>query len=384
MKNKFISKRYWKDKSTAMSAAADAARQHDNIIDLSIGDPDMITDDIIIDNAFRDAKLGYTKYTESRGDRELRDEIAKFYKEEYNMDIADEEIFVSTSGCIAMFLILQAILDDGDEVILQGPYFTPYKQQIELAGGIPVELVTTEEMDFQIDINTLEKSINERTKAIIINSPCNPTGNVLSMDSLKDIANIAKKYDLLVIADDIYTSFSYASKFVPISSLPDMKERTITINSFSKNYIMTGWRIGNIIAPRDIISVIQIINENIVYSAPSISQRAAIYAIRNRDKIQPKVIEEYKKRVFYAADRINNIPKLSVLPPKGTFYLFMNIKETKLSSAEFCDRLVNEAQVMAIPGSAFGKSGEGFVRLACTVDEDKLKEAFDRIEKIKF
>ena len=384
LKHKFIAKRYWKDQSTAMGQSDVMAKSFDDVINLSLGDPDLITDDIIIEGAFKDAKAGHTKYTDFRGDPELREEICKFYKDEYGMDVKDEEVFVCASGCLAMYLVLEAILDDGDEVIMQAPYFTPYPQQVELARGIPVELPTYEEEDFQIDTGRLESLINERTKAIIINSPSNPTGNCLTVETMEKIAAIAKKYDLIVISDDIYTSFSYQNPFVPIASLAGMKERTIVINSFSKNFTMTGWRVGNIIAPDYIIQIVQQINENVVFTAPSISQRAAIYALRNRDVIQPPMIEEYRKRMFYAAERINEIPKLSVIyPPKGSFYLFMNVKDSGLTSVEACDLILKEAHVLMLPGNAFGNSGEGYVRIACTVNVDTLKEAFDRIEKIK-
>ncbi|MEL7648532.1 MAG: pyridoxal phosphate-dependent aminotransferase [Sedimentibacter sp.] len=383
MKNRFISKRYWKDKSTPMGQVDELAKNYDDVINLSLGDPDLVTHDIIIDNAFKDAKAGHTKYTDFRGDPELRKEIIRYYSEEYDLPIADEEIFITASGCLAMYLALEAILDDGDEVILQSPYFTPYPQQVELARGVPVPLITCEEEDFQINVKRLEKIITERTKAIVINSPSNPTGNVLSRKTLENIRDIAVKHDLIVISDDIYTSFCFDEPFVPIASIEGMKERTIIINSFSKNFTMTGWRIGNIIAPDYIIKVIQQINENVVFTSPSISQRGAIYALKNRDIIQPDMIREYRDRVFYAAERINNIPNMSVLKPKGTFYLFVNIKKTGLSSAQISDMILREAHVLTIPGIAFGDCGEGYVRIACTLSIDKLKEAFDRIQNMK-
>ncbi|HOW22406.1 MAG TPA: pyridoxal phosphate-dependent aminotransferase [Sedimentibacter sp.] len=384
MKHKFIAKRYWKDKSTAMGQSDIAAKSFDDVINLSLGDPDLITHDLIIDKSYADARAGHTKYTDFRGDPELRQEIVKYYKDEYGMDIKDEEVFVCASGCLGMYLALEAVLDAGDEVILQAPYFTPYPQQVELAGGIPLELPTYEEEDFQVNVKRLESLITERTKALIINSPNNPTGSCLTPEVMKEIAQIAEKYDLLVISDDIYTSFSFQNPFVPFASLQGMKERTIIINSFSKNFTMTGWRVGNIIAPDYIIRVIQQINENVVFTAPSISQRAAIYALRHRHEIQPPMIEEYRNRVFYAAERINRIPKLSVIyPPKGSFYLFMNIKKTGLSSLEAADLILREAHVLVLPGDAFGKCGEGYVRIACTVNVETLKEAFDRIEKIE-
>ncbi len=383
MKHKFIAKRYWKDQSTAMGQSDVLAKSFDDVINLSLGDPDLTTHELIIEKAFEDAKAGHTKYTDFRGDPELRAEICKFYKEEYGMDVADEEVFVSASACLGMYLALEAIVDDGDEVILQAPYFTPYPQQVELARGIPVELPTYEEEDFQINIERLESLITERTKALVINSPSNPTGNCLTVETMEKIAAIAEKYDLIVISDDIYTSFSYQNPFVPFASLPGMKERTIILNSFSKNFTMTGWRVGNIIAPDYIIRTIQQINENVVFTAPSISQRAAIYALRNRDTVQPEMVAEYKKRMFFAAEKINEVPKMSVIyPPKGSFYLFINIKKSGLTSEEAADVILRKAHVLMLPGNAFGNCGEGYLRIACTVGVDKLGEAIDRIKKI--
>lgn len=383
MKHKFIAKRYWKDQSTAMGQSDVLAKSFDDVINLSLGDPDLTTHELIIEKAFEDAKAGHTKYTDFRGDPELRAEICKFYKEEYGMDVADEEVFVSASACLGMYLALEAIVDDGDEVILQAPYFTPYPQQVELARGIPVELPTYEEEDFQINIERLESLITERTKALVINSPSNPTGNCLTVETMEKIAAIAEKYDLIVISDDIYTSFSYQNPFVPFASLPGMKERTIILNSFSKNFTMTGWRVGNIIAPDYIIRTIQQINENVVFTAPSISQRAAIYALRNRDTVQPEMVAEYKKRMFFAAEKINEVPKMSVIyPPKGSFYLFINIKKSGLTSEEAADVILRKAHVLMLPGNDFGNCGEGYLRIACTVGVDKLGEAIDRIKKI--
>lgn len=384
MKHEFISKRYWKDKSTAMGQSDIMAKSFDDVINLSLGDPDLTTHTDVIKAAFEDAIRGHTKYTDFRGDPELREAICDFYKEEYGMNVRDEEVFICASACLGMYLTLEAIIDDGDEVILQAPFFTPYTQQVELARGVPVELSTYEEEDFQINIERLERLITERTKAIIINSPSNPTGNCLTVETMKEIATIAEKYNLIVIADDIYTAFSYQNPFVPFASLPNMRERTIIINSFSKNFTMTGWRVGNIIAPDYIIKVIQQINENVVFTAPSISQRAGIYAIRHRKEIQPEMVKEYKEREFYAAERINSIPNMSVIyPPKGTFYLFINIKKTGLLSEEVAERILRDAHVLMLPGNAFGKCGEGYLRMACTVNKDKLREAFDRISKME-
>lgn len=385
MKHPFIAKRYWKEQQTAMGQSDVMAKSFNDVINLSLGDPDLITPELIIDKAYEDTKKGHTKYTDFRGDPELREAICKYYKEDFNMDVKDEEVFVCASGCLGMYLTLEAIIDDGDEVILQAPFFTPYPQQVELARGIPVELPTFEEEDFQVNVERLESLINERTKAIVINSPSNPTGNCLSIETMKKIAEIAKKYDLIVISDEIYTAYSFQREFVPFASLPGMAERTVTINSFSKNFVMTGWRIGNVIAPDYIIKTIQQINENVVFTAPSMSQRAAIYALKYRKEVQPPIINEFRKRMEYAAERINKIPNMHVLTPvKGSFYLFINIKDTELSSVEVCDLILKEAHVLMLPGNAFGDCGEGFLRIACTIKVEELAEAFDRIEKMEF
>ena len=240
MKNRFLSKRYCQNENeeTVMGKVTALAQEADDVINLSIGDPDINTPLPIIEAAFEDAKAGYTKYTDCRGYKELRDEIAKYYREEFGLQVEDDEIMVTTSGCIAMSLALEAVLDDGDEVIVPTPYFTIYKTQIELARGVLVEMDTFEEEHYQIDAARLEDCITPKTKAIIINSPNNPTGSCLTLETMKKIAEIAEKHDLVVISDEIYTIYSFADAFIPFSSLPGMKERTITINSFSKNFIM--------------------------------------------------------------------------------------------------------------------------------------------------
>lgn len=382
MKHRFLSKRYWNSIDTAMGESGSLTNEYDDIINLSLGDPDLITDERIIEAAMKDAKMGHTHYTDFFGDPELRREIVNYYEEDYSIRFAMDEIMVTTSGCHAMWLVLEAILDDGDEVIIHEPYFTPYPQQIELTRGKPVILETYEEEGFEVNVERLEKLITNRTKALIINTPNNPTGVCFSRDKMKEIAYIARKHDLIVIADDIYTSFSYAEPFVPMVSLEGMKERTITIGSFSKNFVMTGWRVGYVAAPEFIIKTIKNINENNVFTAPSVSQRAAIYALQMRNEITPVIVKEYKERMMYAYERICRIPNMSCLSPKGSIYMFVNIKKTGLSSKEVCERLLKEAHILALPGSTFGKCGEGYLRFALTVSIDKLRDAFDRIEKM--
>lgn len=383
MKHRFIAKRYWNSATTAMGASTDLAAKYDDVINLSIGDPDYITDKRVIKAAFEDAEKGHTRYTEVLGYSELREEIKNYYRDMYNYSIDINEIMAVVGACHGMYLVLEAILDEGDEVIVPEPYFTPYSQQIQQAGGKLVTLETTEEDGFQINTEKLKELITNRTKAIIINTPNNPTGVCFTKETLEAVGKIAIERDLIVIADDIYGSFTFGEPFIPIATLEGMKERTITIGSFSKDYAMTGWRIGFVMAPDFIINCIREINEGICFTAPSISQRAALHALRMRSVIQPPMVEEYRKRVFYAYERIKETSNMSVIEPQGSFYMFINIKKTGLTSAEASRRIFEEAHVLTIPGSGFGNSGEGYIRIACTVGVEKLKVAFDRIQQME-
>lgn len=382
MKSPYISKRYWKQISTPMGNSSNLLHMYPDIINFSLGDPDITTDNKIIEKAFEDALNGHTHYTNFYGVSELREAICDYYEEEFNYKIVKDETMITTSGCHAMWLVLEAILDDGDEVIIPSPYFTPYPQQVKLARGVPVFLETKEEEDFQINIDSLEIIITNRTKAIIVNTPNNPTGACLTKKTMEEIGQLAEKYDLLVIADDIYTKFSYSEPFIPFTTLKGLRKRIITIGSFSKDYAMTGWRIGYVLAEPIIINTIKDINENNVFTAPSISQQAALHALKIRDEIQPQMIEKYKIRTFAAYERLKQLKNVSILYPKGTFYLFPNIKQTGLSSQEVADKILEEAHVLVLPGNTFGDSGEGYIRIAVTVGIEKINEAFDRIEKM--
>ena len=381
MEHKYLAKRYWADKPTAMGKSDVLARSFNDVINLSLGDPDMITPELIIDKAFEHAKAGYTKYTDFRGMPKLRQEIAKFYKEEYGLDIPDNEIFISTSGCIAMFLALEAIVNDGDEVILQGPYFTPYPGQVRLARGIPVEFPTYEEEDFQINCKRLEEYITDKTRVLVINSPNNPAGSCLTLDTMKEIARIAEKYDLIVISDEIYTKFSFENKFIPFRSLPGMAERTITINSFSKNFVMTGWRIGFAAGPRRLIKKMTILQENYFSCANTLGQKAGAYALHTRCGLD-EMKESYRRKRDLVCDVLDHFPKVSYSKPEGAFYIFMNISKCGCTSLEMADRLLKETGVITVPGSSFGSKGEGHLRLSYAGSDENLLEALHRMEPL--
>lgn len=382
MEHRFISKRYWKEVTTISGALEKGLASYDDIIDLSIGVPDFTTSKKIIDKAMEDAINGHTKYTEPLGDHELIEEIVKFYSEEFKFTIENKEVMAVVGACHGMYLALEAVTDVGDEVIIHEPYFTPYREQVTLVGCKPIIVETFEEDGFKINVDRLRSAITEKTKVIILNSPNNPTGACFDRESLLEIAKVAIENDLIIISDEVYDAFVYEGEICPIASLPGMKERTITVGSFSKAYAMTGWRIGYIVAPDFIINCIKDVNENICYSAPSVSQRAALHALRMRKELLPGFIEEFKNRMSYAYERINKIHGLSVLPTKGSIYLFVNIKKTGMNSKEFSEMLAKECKIVVIPGDVFGKSGEGYVRIACTAGAEKLKKAFDRVEKL--
>ncbi len=383
MKNYYIAKKYWKTAESELSKSAGATGAAKDLINFTLGDPDIHTDKRIVERTFEDVLNGATHYTDTLGILELREELKSYYLDEYRMDVDIDEIMITTSACQGMWLVMEAILDDGDEVIIPSPNFPPYPEQVQMAGGKAIFLELLESEDFQINIKRLEESITERTKAIIINTPNNPIGSCLSRKTLEDISIIAKKHDLLIIADDIYTLYSYEAPFIPISSIEGMRERTITLGSFSKNFAMAGWRIGYILADPKFIQVFKMINENNVYTAPEPSQRAALHALRLRKEIQAMLFEEFKKRSYYAYERLNKLKGIRVMEPKGTFYLFPNIEGTGLSSIEFADKLLKEAGVAVVPGLAFGCNGDKYIRLAVTLNIEKMKEAFDRIEKMQ-
>lgn len=378
----FLAAKYQKIPRTPMGEVSENAKKYSDIIDLSLGDPDINTAKEIIDAAFKDAYHGHTHYTEFLGDEELRQEISEFYRREYRLEYSLNSIMSVVGGCHGMYLILESICDPGDEILIHSPYFTPYTLQIDIAGGVSVEVPAYEKDGFELRAENLLDKITKKTKALILNYPNNPTGATISEENLKKIAEIVLEKDLLVISDEIYTSFSYDRVFTPISSLPGMKERTVIIGSFSKDYVMTGWRIGYVAANPSLINAIRDINEGICFTAPSISQRAAIHALKNRKHINQQIIDTYKKRIEYAHIRVNEISKLSVSKPRGTFYLFVNIKDTGLDSLTLSKKILEEAHVLVLPGSAFGTYGEGYIRIACTVDLDQLKIAFDRIAKM--
>ena len=379
----YIAKRF-QGSGAALSLDTEALAKYKDIIDLSIGDTDFVTDGAIIEAAFRDAKAGHTHYGDPKGDPELIAAVCHAWEEDFGQPLPRDHVLVSASSCLGMALTMLTILDPGDEVIVFSPYFPMYREQIELAGGVCIEVPTYASEDYAIDEARLRAAITPRTKAVIFNNPTNPTGMAYGMETMELLARVAKEYDLLIAADEIYTTYLYEGDFRPLRTLPGMAERTVTLNSFSKNFLMTGWRVGVILAEPELLNVMNTVNGSLIYTAPSISQRAALQALAMRKDIREKYVTAYRDRIFYAADRIERIPYLSLVRPKGTFYLFPGVEKTGLTDKAFCKELLERAHVLVSPGSAFGASAAGHFRIACTVGIDRLKTAFDRMEELSF
>lgn len=377
---KFIREKY-RDVEESIYAS-DFSKIYDDFINFGVGDPDLRTDEAIIKEAYDSQMAGHTHYEDPQGYIKLREGIAKFYEEDFGVKCHPKEILITMSGTEAMFLILQAILNPGDEVIVPSPYFSVYPDQIEMAGGKTVFYDTKFENDFNIIPKDLEKLINKNTKAIIINTPNNPTAAVYSDKILKEIYDICVKHDILAICDDIYTIYSYESKFSPMIKYDKDFERVISISSMSKDYVMTGWRLGAILAHEDLIKAMTAIHANTVYSVPTICQYAGLVGIENRKRIFPALYEEYKERMYLAYERLKKLNYVEVKKPKGTFYIFPKITIPGMTTEEVVKEILKKAHVNVIDGKAFGSAGEGFIRIAVTVNKDKINEAFDRIENL--
>ena len=381
--NKYIAGRN-RNLAAGLSLDTAALSKYDDIIDLSIGDVDIGTDRRIIEAAAGDAVAGYTHYGDPKGDPELIAEISRMWREDYHIPVGRDEVLITASAEMGMTLALLAVADPGDEIITLSPYYPEYRAHIRFVGGVQIDVPLRESNRYQVDRKALEDAITEKTKAIIINYPNNPTGANYDIETLRSIAEIAEKYDLVVISDEIYTEYVYDGCFIPIRSIPGMEKRTVTINTFSKNFFMTGWRIGSVIADSELIDIMNAINEPLIYSAPSVSQRAALHALRMRKEICPENRDILKRRIEYSCRRVSEIPYFSLTKPAGTFYLFPGIEKTGLSSDDFSQLLFEEKHILVSSGTVFGDAGKGHIRIACNCSIEKLGEAFDRMEELKF
>ncbi|HHW42001.1 MAG TPA: aminotransferase class I/II-fold pyridoxal phosphate-dependent enzyme [Syntrophomonadaceae bacterium] len=352
----------------------------EGIISLGVGEPDYITPDLIRAACIEALRMGITKYTSNCGLMELRHEIANYLANRFGLNYRPDQILVTVGVSEAADLALRAIINPGDEILIPEPCYVSYSPCTAIAGGIPVMIPTRYEDEFRLKKKELLAHITERSKAILLSYPNNPTGSIMTLEDLTEIAQIAEKYNLLVISDEVYAELTYETKHISIASLPGMAERTILLNGFSKAFSMTGWRLGFATGPKEIIDAMLKIHQYTMLCAPSISQYAAITALREGYRFIDEMVAEYNKRRKLIVNGLKQIG-LPCLEPKGAFYVFPSIKHTGMTSEEFCERLLFEEKVAVVPGNAFGKSGEGFVRCCYAASYSEIEEALERIDR---
>lgn len=358
------------------------AKEYDNVIDLTLGDPDLPPSETIRKAASDAVFAGKTRYSANAGLLPLREAIANNFNKEYGISVDPvSEVMATVGGMEALFLSLACMLDEGDEVIIFAPYYVNYKQMIRICGGTPVIINTLEEEGYAVNKERLESAITDRTVAIIINTPSNPTGAVLKRESLEIVAEAAKKHDLTVISDEVYRTLIYDGvKHESIVSLPGMRERTLVVDSLSKRFAMTGYRLGYAVGPELLISNMVKMQENVAACAPLPSQHAGIAAFENcaDDKT---IVEEFQKRRDYLYNAINEIDGLSCIKPAATFYLYVNIEKTGLDSQSFAYKLLEKEQVAVVPGVTYGDNYDNYFRIAYTMKVDVLRQAVERIKR---
>lgn len=370
-------------KSSGIRRLFDLAQRTPGVISLGIGEPDQDTPVHVKEAAKKALDEGYTHYTPNAGFPDLREALAEKLRLDNGIDAAPDEVIVTGGGGTgALMLSALCLINPGDEVLLPDPGFVVYEAVVLMAGGKPVYVPLKEEDGFRMLPSEVEKRITSKTKCIIVNTPSNPTGGVLEEEDLKGIADLAVKHDLYVISDEVYEKLVYdGHRHLSIASLPRMKERTVTVNSFSKTYAMTGWRIGYAAAPKELIDQMVKLQQFTMVHAPAVSQRAALAALKGPQDFVKEMAEEYDKRRRFIVDRLNSIEGLSCLRPKGAFYVFLNIKKLGMRSEEVAMALLERAKVVTVPGVAFGPGGEGYLRISYSRPIDQLEEACSRIEK---
>lgn len=354
----------------------------DDVINLTLGDPDLPPPLSVCDAACAAIQAGKMRYSANAGLLELRKVIADSFTKEYGLTCNPAENIIATVGGMeALYLALSSIIDPGDEVIILAPYYVNYVQMVRMNGGVPVIVESSEENGFAVNVEALEERISPKTVAIVINTPCNPTGTVLPCSVLEKIADLSQRYDLLVISDEVYKSLIYdEAKHCTILSLPGMSDRTVLIDSLSKKYAMTGWRLGWAIGPNAIIAAMTKMQENVAACAPLPSQYGAIEALKSDTDIA-YIRDTFAKRRDLVFRKLNECSKLSALKPAATFYIFVNIRKTGLKSLDFALKLLDAQHVAVVPGVAYGKAYDDYIRIAFTHDVSVLSEACDRISR---
>ncbi|MDZ4670162.1 MAG: aminotransferase class I/II-fold pyridoxal phosphate-dependent enzyme [Phototrophicales bacterium] len=378
---KFISKSVEKLRPSGIRRYFDIAATMEDVVTLGIGEPDFVTPDHIIEAGIASLRAGRTGYTNNSGDLELRQAISDYITRLYGVYYEpDDQVLVTVGVSEALWLALKAITDPGDEILVVEPCFVANAAAVEMVGGVPVMVRTSVENDFQVTGAELESHITPKTKAILMSYPNNPTGAILSKKQLLEVAHIAEKHDLLVISDEIYERLVYGVEHTCFASLPNMYERTILLSGVSKSFAMTGWRIGYATAPAELMQAMRKLHQYLIMSAPTMSQMAAIEALTNGEEDVEHMRQAYDARRRMIVDGFNRLG-LPTFEPRGAFYCFPNITSTGMTDEEFCEALLLEERVAVIPGSAFGASGEGFVRASYTSSEDNIRQALERIER---
>ena len=358
----------------------DIANTMEDVISLGVGEPDFRTPWQVRKAGIHSLEVGSTRYTSNRGLEALRDEISAYVNRKYGVEYrASDEVLVTVGGSEAIDAAIRAITEVGDEVIIPQPSYVCYEPIVRLAGGVPVIIDTKAENDFKLTRAELEAVLSPKTKAIILPYPCNPTGAIMEYEDILAISEAIKDTNIMVISDEIYAELTFGGKcHVSAPSVPGMKERTILINGFSKTFAMTGWRLGYACGPAEVMNMITKIHQFAIMCAPTTSQYAAIEALRNCDDEVAKMLEEYDMRRKIIVSGFNKLG-LTCREPKGAFYAFPCIKSTGMSSEEFCERLLESKHVAVVPGTAFGDSGEGFIRTSYCYSTAHIKEALKRI-----
>jgi aspartate aminotransferase len=352
------------------------------MIHLEIGEPDFDTPDNIREAAVKAIWGGYTHYGPSQGMPELRAAVAEVCSRDKHITITPEEVVITPGGKPIMFFAILALIDDGDEVIYPNPGFPIYESVIEFVGGRAVPIQLEMSKDFCFDVDELGRLVTPRTKMMIINSPQNPTGGVLCLDDLKAIAKIAVKNDIWVLADEIYSKTLYEGEHISIATFPGMKERTIILDGFTKTYAMTGWRVGYGIMPVDIVKAMTQLQINVNSCTCTFNQIAGIEGLKGDQSGALKMVSEFKRRRDVIVDGLNDIPGFKCLRPKGAFYVFPNIEGTGMQSRPLNDLLMQEAGVAALPGTAFGRFGEGYLRFSYANSIENIKTALANIKQV--
>ena len=357
----------------------DIVSEMKDAISLGVGEPDFDTPWHIRDEGIYSLEKGRTFYTSNAGLKELKIEIANFLERKYGLEYDyNHEIMVTVGGSEAIDIAMRAMLDPGDEVLIPQPSYVSYLPCAKLAGGVPVVIELKAENQFRLTREELEAAITPKTKILVLPFPNNPTGAIMTKEDLEPIAKLVEKYDLYVLSDEIYSELTYKTEHVSIASLPGMRERTLVVNGFSKGLAMTGWRLGYICGPQIIMEQMVKIHQYAILCAPTNSQYAAIEGLKNCDDEIQKMRTAYNERRRYLMHAFKEMG-LRCFEPFGAFYVFPNIQEFGMTSEEFATELLREEKVAVVPGSAFGASGEGYIRISYAYSLDDLKEALGRV-----